>query len=177
MRKILKVTLAAVAGVALIIGVGGFLVSPKWTVTRTRVIPAPAERIHAFVGDLATWPAWNAFEQGDPKMSIALGTPSSGEGAVRSWKSEKLGNGSQVLTMCDPAKGVRFDLTIEGFAPFEGWVLYEPADGGTRLTWTDSGDVGSNPLMRWMTLFMDGMLGPELDKTMAALEREVTAKK
>jgi hypothetical protein len=70
-----------------------------------------------------------------------------------------------------------FRLEMEGFEPFEGIFAYERTAAGTRVTWTDRGDVGGNPLMRWMALAMDPMMGPTFEKGLADLEAAAKAAK
>lgn len=176
MKKFRKVTAFVVVGLALVIVVGGLLLSPAWHVARSRVIPAPSAAIHPYVEDLAKWPSWSPFEKQDPAMEIEVSTPSSGVGARRSWKSESMGNGTQTITKSDPAKGVTFDLQMEGFPVFQGEFAYEAASGGTKVTWTDRGDVGGNPIHRWFALFSDSLMGDTFDQGLADLETAVLAK-
>src|SRR5207249_4772718 len=115
------------------------------------------------------------FEEEDPNIKITIDGPSSGVGAKRSWKSDKVGNGSQTIVASDPAHGMKFDLEIEGFPTFQGEFVYEPVAGGTKVTWTDKGDVGGSPINRWFAKMMDGMMGSTFDKGLADLEAAVVA--
>ncbi|MFX7894998.1 SRPBCC family protein, partial [Acinetobacter baumannii] len=45
-----------------------------------------------------------------------------------------------------------------------------PRDGGTKVSWSMDGDMGRNPLNRWMGLFMDRMVGPDFDAGLANLK-------
>ena len=142
------------------------------------MIAASAADIHPYVEDLAKWPLWSPFDKEDPAIVIDLGTPSRGVGAKRSWRSEKMGNGSMEVLRSDPATGVAFTLTMEGgFEPFEVTFGYAPEPGGTRVTWTDHGDLGSNPIHRWFGVLMDGMVGGMFEKGLADLETVVVAKR
>jgi hypothetical protein len=175
MRKFLKVT-AIVVGVLLVVLVAGaYLVPAKWEVTRSRVVPAAPGAIHAYVADFAKWPAWSPFDHEDPEMRITVGATSAGVGAQRSWTSETMGNGSQTIVAADAAKGMACDLAIEGFPTFRVEFAYEPVAGGTKVTWTDRGESGMNPLHRWFTLLMEPMLGPTFEKGLANLEAAVVA--
>ena len=40
-------------------------------------------------------------------------------------------------------------------------------DGDTQVTWTMDMDLGMNPVFRVMGLFMDGMIGPNLELGLA----------
>ena len=177
MKKALKIAAWVVVVLLVVVFGGGLLLSPKWEVSRSRVIAAPPAAIHAYVGDFAKWPAWSPFEHQDPAIVIDCPPPSSGVGAKRSWKSEKVGNGSQTIVASDPAKGMTFRLDIEGFPPFDGVFDYEPVAGGTKVTWTDRGDAGGNPINRWFSKLMGPMMGTTFEKGLADLDAAVTAKK
>jgi carbon monoxide dehydrogenase subunit G len=177
MKKFLMIAAWVVGSLVVIVVGGGLLLSPRWEVERSRVIAAPPEAIHPHVDDLAKWPAWSPFEKQDPAMTIEIGTPSSGVGARRSWKSESMGNGSQTIVASDPKKGVAFDLQMEGFPVFRGEFAFEPAEGGTKVTWSDRGDVGGNPIHRWFALFSDSLMGETFDKGLADLETAVLTKR
>lgn len=41
---------------------------------------------------------------------------------------------------------------------------------GTRVTWTMNGDMGANLLYRWMTLFVDRMVGKDFEAGLANLK-------
>jgi hypothetical protein len=176
-RKALKIALWVVAVLLVVVFGGGMLLSPKWEVTRSRVIAAKPEAIHAYVGDLAKWPQWSPFDHEDPAMVIECGQPSAGVGARRSWRSESMGNGSQTIVTSDPAKGLKLLLEIEGFPSFDVEFAYEPSAGGTNVTWTDRGDAGGNPINRWFAVMMGPMLGSTFEKGLADLDAAVVAKK
>ena len=40
----------------------------------------------------------------------------------------------------------------------------------TRVTWTMNGDMGSNPLFRWMALGADRMVGKDFEAGLANLK-------
>ena len=49
--------------------------------------------------------------------------------------------------------------------------IFDRVDGkATRVTWTMNGDMGGNPVYRWMGLFMDKMVGPDFDAGLANLK-------
>jgi len=53
----------------------------------------------------------------------------------------------------------------------EGDLLLAPAGSGTRVTWTNRGDVGRNPLKRYLAMAMDRMVGPDFEAGLANLKR------
>ena len=38
-----------------------------------------------------------------------------------------------------------------------------PDGSGTRVTWTNEGDMGANPVNRYFGLMMDSMVGPDFE--------------
>jgi hypothetical protein len=176
MKTWMKVTGCVVLGLVVVVVGGGFLISPKWEVVRSRVIPAKPAEIHAYVGDFAKWPVWSPFEKEDPEMVITVGEKTTGVGAKRSWKSDKAGNGTQTITASDPETGASFLLEMEGWEGFHADIVYQPVKDGTRVTWCDRGDMGANPIFRWMGLFMDGMVGKAFEEGLANLETAVAKK-
>jgi hypothetical protein len=44
-----------------------------------------------------------------------------------------------------------------------GQLRLEPAGAGTRVTWTNEGDMGTNPVNRYFGLFMDRLVGPDFE--------------
>ncbi len=48
-------------------------------------------------------------------------------------------------------------------------VLLAPAGGAMRVAWSNEGEVGANPLMRWFVAFMDRMMGPDFEAGLADL--------
>lgn len=172
--KWLKITGGVVLGIILIVVVGGFLISPEWSVTRSVVINADAAAIHPHVNSLKAWEAWSPFEKSDPSIKITYGDQVEGVGASRSWTSDQ-GPGTQTIKTSDPAKGITFEVTMEGFNPIEGIVVYEKVEGGTKVTWTDQGNTGGNPFFRWFGLMMEGMLGPMLESGLTDLKAAAEA--
>ena len=44
-----------------------------------------------------------------------------------------------------------------------GEIKLEPAGQGTRVTWTNQGDVGSNPINRYFAQVMDRLVGSDFE--------------
>jgi hypothetical protein len=53
-----------------------------------------------------------------------------------------------------------------------GVFVLAPVDGGqVRVTWSDAGSVGGNPVHRWFALFIDRIVGPSFEQGLAKLKR------
>lgn len=169
--KALKVLLIVVAALLAVLLAGGLLLSPKFNVSRTVTVNAPADRIYPLVADPHAWRQWSAWNQRDPAMAIEYSGPASGPGAVWAWKSKSQGDGRMTFTTAEPARRLGYELFFPDFGTTStGEFRFEPNGGGTQVTWTMDGDMGRNPLYRWMGLFMNKMVGPDFDAGLAQLK-------
>jgi len=169
--KLLKWIAIAIAALIAVIYIGGMLLSPKFTVTRSVEIAAPADKIYPLVATPREWKRWSVWNQRDPAMQISYAGPESGPGAVWEWKSKSEGDGRMTMTAAEPGKRIGYELYFPDFGTTSsGDFRFEPAGSGTRVSWTMNGDMGGNPLFRWMTLFADGMVGADFEAGLAKLK-------
>ena len=169
--KLLKVLVIALFALLLIVGIGGLLLSSKYTVTRTATINAAPEKIYALIADPRGWKQWSAWNQRDLAMAIEYSGPASGPGAVWAWKSKSQGDGRMTFTTAEPPKRVAYELYFPDFNTTSTGDFRLDANGGaTQVTWSMDGDMGHNPMYRWMGLFMDKMVGPDFDAGLANLK-------
>jgi uncharacterized protein YndB with AHSA1/START domain len=169
--KALKLLLIALVALGLLVGVGGLLISPKFTVSRTLTINAPPDKIYALIADPRGWKAWSAWNQRDPAMAIEYSGPASGAGAVWAWKSKSQGDGRMNFTTAEAPKRLGYELFFPDFGTTSTGDFRLDANGGaTQVTWAMNGDMGTNPVYRWMGLFMDRMVGPDFDAGLANLK-------
>jgi uncharacterized protein YndB with AHSA1/START domain len=169
--KILKWLLIVVLALLAVFIVGGYLLPPKFTVSRSVTINAPADKVYGLVASPRAWKQWSAWNQRDPNMQIEYSGPDSGTGAKWSWQSKKEGSGTMTFTATDPARKVAFDLYFPDVGTTsQGQLDFVPDNTSTKVTWTMNGDMGGNPMYRWMALFMDRMVGPDFETGLANLK-------
>ena len=169
--KVIKWVLGVVLALALVLLVGGMMLSPKFTVLRSVTINAPPEKVYALVAEPRAWKAWSVWNQRDPGMEITYSGPPSGAGAAWAWKSKTEGDGKMTFTAADPNKRVAYDLYFPDFGTTsKGDLTFTPAGHGTLVRWAMNGDMGSNPLFRWFALFADGMVGKDFEGGLAGLK-------
>ena len=134
-------------------------------------ISAPPEKIYALVADPRGWQQWSAWNRRDPAMAIEYSGPASGSGAVWAWKSKSQGDGRMTFTNAEPPERLGYELFFPDFGTTStGDFRLEANGGATQVTWTMNGDMGGNPVYRWMGLFMDRMVGPDFDAGLANLK-------
>ena len=180
MRKKLLVAATALLGTLTLVLVGAMIfVSPEWEVSRSRVVQAPNTRVHATVADLHGWPDWTAWKrEGDPEATWSFEGAPAGAGAVMRWNGPRFGQGRLTLVRADPATGVEYEMVMESNEDMtiEGTIRYEPVEGGTRVTWTDRGSLGWNPILRLFKPIATGTLGGMLEQGLEGLAERVETK-
>ncbi len=177
MKKLLLIALSLIVLlVAAFVLVGLFL--PKdYDVSRTAVINATPEEIHALVGDLERWPEFMPWEEGDPTIETKI-VKSTGADASQTWTGNS-GNGTLTFFESDPATGIGYEMLIDKWDPSKGYLNYEALeDGTTRVTWRMEGNISTPIIGPYFAASMDAMVGPMfhqgLQRLKSILETEDT---
>ncbi|MEO7244891.1 MAG: SRPBCC family protein [Rubrivivax sp.] len=171
--KLMRGLLIALAVLALLVITGALLLPQTFVVTRRVQVAAPVATVYALVDDPREWKRWAVWNQRDPDMQMSYSGPPRGAGAGWAWQSASEGNGSMRFTAAEPGRRVAYELRVaDADAPSTGELLFEPANGGTRVHWTMHGDAGSSLLFRWAGVFADALIGPDFAAGLANLRAE-----
>lgn len=171
MWTLLKWTVIALVTLVLLLFAGGYALSPKFSVTRSTTIAAPAKKVYALIADPREWKRWTVWNQRDPAMQISYSGPPSGIGAAWAWQSKSEGDGKVTFTAAEANRRLAYDLYFPDFGTTAAGALDLAAAGaGTQVTWRMNGDMGSNPLFRWLALFGDRMVGPDFEAGLTNLK-------
>ena len=69
-----------------------------------------------------------------------------------------------MLFPVQPATLARYRLTfVDMNMVSTGGLTLSPEGPGTRVSWTNEGDVGNSMMGRWFVPFMDRMMGPDFE--------------
>ncbi len=169
-----KLLIALVICVVALLAVG-FLISGEYDVKRTITINASPEDIYPHVTTLKQWPKWTVWNTDKyPDMKIEYAGERSGVGAMYSWTGETSGDGNMEITTADEFDKVEWTLAFEGFDPSQGFCTMTMVENNmTRVEFGMKGSMGSNPLMKLMSLSMDSMMGSEFDQCLTGLKKLV----
>jgi len=168
--------------IALLLPVVWLLVSlflpSRYRVERALLMKTTAGAVLTRINTLKTWPEWTAWTVAKyPDMRISFSGPEAGVGATYSWQGKSTGHGTLKITRSDPEKGIGYDLDFEnGKYLSRGAILLEPAGDAVKVTWSNEGDLGWNPVSRYFGLLMDRMMGPDFEEGLRNLKREVESK-
>jgi hypothetical protein len=177
MKKALKVTGLALGGLFVLVTGVGFCLPQSIRVERSVMVHASSQDVYPLIANFKQgWPAWDPFQNEVDDMRMAYSGPEEGVGAKQSWESAKMGDGHMELTEADPSRGVVYDLRLmhDSFR-LKGSLICSPAEGGTKVTWTDDVEYGASPYRRYMGLMVKKPIGDAFDKGLAALKTKAEA--
>lgn len=170
--KILKRIVIFLTVLAVGLAVVGFLLPAQYHVERSLTVNAPPEKVFALAASFKTWEDWTAWNlQLDPTLKRSITGPDAAVGSTMSWDGKKTGDGVMTLTKVTAPKEFAYDLAFQnGSFKSVGTMTFQSSGDGTLVTWTDAGDMGGNPFLRWVGLAIDKMIGPDFEKGLAGLK-------
>ena len=169
--KFLQWTLATIGALVLLIVAAGFFLPSSFSVQRSIEINAQPRKVYDLIVEPRKWKEWSVWTKRDPNMHIDYSGPPFGMGAKWSWASKSEGSGTMEFTRVSPDQFVDYSLNFADFnMRSTGSMRLEPAGNATRVTWTNSGDVGGNPLKHYLAIMMDRMVGPDFEAGLANLK-------
>lgn len=172
--KVLKRILLILVAIIVLLVIVSFFLPSSYSITRTTVMKAAPEAVFDQFNDFNNWRQWNTFDDMYKEIQYTTSDPSSGVGAKQSWVANKNEKGEMTIVKSDPPKAMEFTIAFEGFDdPMYGYVNFEAVPEGTKVTWTDKGNMGNNPLYKYMGLFMDNMMGSNMEKSFENIRRVV----
>jgi hypothetical protein len=175
MVRFLRLLVLGTGLLVVVIVVVGLFMPRSWSVERTRVVRAPAERVQAEVADLHTWEHWTPWSTSrDASLVVTFDGPPAGTGARMSWEGQRLGFGD--LTLLAAERGVEYEIAFRGVDQrTRGAILIEPDPAGARVTWRDGGELGWNPMMRLFAPVLEAKLGQDFEAGLGRLALRVEA--
>lgn len=173
MKKSVKISLALAAVLATPFIVALFVRGP-YSVQREIVIEKPQEEVFRYISHLKNQDRYNIWAMADPAMTKTYTGTDGTVGFVYAWSSDEAGKGEMEIKHIIPNE--RLDLEIRfaeplatvGQTPFITEAL---SANSTRVIWSMS---GTNPYpLNLMHLFMDSMLGKDLETSLLKLKTEL----
>ena len=169
--KFIQWALAVLGILVLSIVAAGFFLPSHFDVSRSIAIDASADRVYDLIADPRLWKGWSVWHRRDPAMDVTYSGPPFGQGAKWSWKSKSEGSGNMEFTRVEPNKRVDYSLFLPDLnLKSTGTFTVDGSGKGTRVTWTNGGDVGTNPLKHYLAWKMDLLEGPDFEAGLANLK-------
>lgn len=170
-KKILIVVLILIA----IPFVIALFVKNDYAVTREITVNKPKAVVFDYVKHIKNQSAYNAWLLADPNVKEEYAGTDGTVGFVGTWKGNSdVGSGEQEITKI--AEGSRIDTELRFKEPMEstGYAFMatdEIDPSTTKVTWGMQGR--STYPLNFMNLFMDSMIGNNLEKGLQGLKNEV----
>ncbi len=147
-----------------------------YTVERSIDITAPASEIYGRIVDLHRWQSWSPWEDLDPELERTYSGADEGIGAVYEWSgNRKAGAGRMEIVAVVPDEHATIDLSF--LKPFKSQSTITFAIGGSgdakTVVWTLNGDHTLLSKIFGLIRPMDKLVGPDFERGLANLEREV----
>lgn len=138
------------------------------------MIDKPPSLIFAEINDLRRFVVWSPWSEIDAETKYTYGG-GVGEGSYMKWSSESrmVGTGSMTIVRSVENREVHEELLFgDAEVPSMVSFILSPVEDGTRITWTMEGDLGWNPVSRWMGfLFIRHGVSENYKKGMENLEK------
>ena len=177
MKTLKKIFLWIVIVLAVLVIVA-FLLPKSYHVESNTLMANNKSLIYNLTSNLNKWDLWSPWKQADTLAVYELIGPDGQVGTTRKWDGKTIGNGQMTLTQLVPGELVGYDLSFQhGKYQSKGKITIETVGDSAKVTWIDEGDLGNNPLSRYMGLFMGRMLIPDFNKGLAKLKRVVNERK
>ncbi|MBK7877094.1 MAG: SRPBCC family protein [Planctomycetes bacterium] len=143
-----------------------------WTSERSLVVPAPPERVHAWLDDLEHWPAILAAD-GGPPLAPKYGPKTRGAGADFEAEGPQ-GKWTLAIVASDVRQGLDYRVGFQGGSnSIDGTVRFAAEAGGTRVTLHEGGEVGWGPIERFLRGMIEKGHAEELGRRLERLAREL----
>jgi len=164
---------------AIIIAATGFLLPRKVSVERKLVMNASPRSIFEQINTLKNWVKWSPWHRMDTTMQLSFTGLETGAGASYNWISvnKNVGSGSLTIIASVPNDSLVMLMDYGANGKSTGKFLLVKENQNTRVTWCVESDLGMNPISRWFGLFLDCMVGPDLEKGLLNLDQLLTENK
>lgn len=175
--KVLKKILLVIAIIIAIPLLAAIFIPKDYKVNRSVTIDRPATEVFQYVKLQKNQDHYNKWVMADPAMQKNYRGNDGDVGFVYAWDSKTMGKGEQEIKSITEGKEVTTELRFE--KPMESvgiaTITTEPvSQSHTRVAWTMK---GRSPYpFNLMNLFMDGMLGSDMESSLALLKNQLESK-
>ena len=173
--KILKWFTIFVGSLFVLIMIGQFILPTTYRVERGIEVNAPVDSVFKAVVNLHEFLKWNPWSAREPQAKNTITGSGDEVGSTWEWQGAKIGKGSQTISEIIPEQIIRAHLrfteegrTIESDLEWR----FIPQGESTKVIWANYGNLDIF-LGAYYGLFLDSMLGPDLEEGLSNLKRYV----
>ena len=177
MKTLIKIFYWLAGFIAVLILIA-FLLPKTYKVERSIFVKSNPDVIYGLTSNFTQWHLWVAWTKELDSTAVFEMKGEAGQvGTSWAWNGKKMGEGVMVSSELIPGKLVAYDLAFNhGKYKSKGKILIEKQGDSCKVSWFDEGDLGYNPMLRYMGLFMGKMMGPDFEKGLAKLKTVAEAR-
>lgn len=171
--EIIKGILLVIVGLIVLALVAALFVSKEYSIKREITVNKPSQEVYDYVKFVRNQEHYSKWVMMDPGAKKESKGTDGAVGFVYAWDSQmkEVGKGEEEIVGLDNGRKVK--LEIRFIKPFESTAFTEMntdalSANQTKVTWEMSGT--SKYPMNLMNMFMDGMLGGDLEKSLQTLK-------
>ena len=152
--KLFKI-FAGIMGFFALVFVVSLFFPRTYKIEKTTVVNMPVQETYNYLNNVRNWADWSPWNTDlDSSMVFFLSQSTEGKGAAQYFRGGLVGLGRFRIVESIPNESIAYDLYIDmgegSFMSISQKFILKPLDGKTQLTWVDAGDVGLNPLYRFL---------------------------
>ncbi len=154
--KLFKVYLIIALIVGAFVGISRFF-SPSYRVQETIVVNKPIDQTFAYMSNMKNWEQWSLWNKTLDSTLFIFYTPKADSlGARQYLAGELIGKGFIEINQYVASHYLGYRMTLrEGEITANGAFEFTDISGTqTQIAWIDSGNVGNNPIKRYMIPFV-----------------------
>ncbi len=123
-----------------------------YKIEKSTVVNRSIQQTYDYLNHIENWSDWSPWNTNvDSSMVFFYSKNKSGIGAAQYFRGGLIGNGSFRIIQSVPNEKITYRLSInEGAMAINQTFEFKMLGNHTQLTWVDEGDVGMNPLYRFM---------------------------
>lgn len=172
--KILKKILIGLIGLIVLLLIVAIFLPGEYTVTRTGEVNRPKQEVLDYVKSLKNQEQYSVWVMEDPKIQLTYTGVDGNVGSSASWKSEKMGIGSQTVTAISDS---RVDVDLNFIEPMEDQpkasMTVEAVDANkSKITCTFYGKA-PYPKGRLSSLIGRYFVGDAYEKNLANIKKNL----
>jgi len=173
--KIVYAILIVIAALIALVLIIALFVKKEYTVEREVTINKPVPEVFDYVSRIKKQVEFNVWVQADPNLKQEFIGTDGTVGFINKWNgNKKAGEGEQEITGLVPNE--RLDMALRFKRPMESkatayFITKEAGNNSTVVTW---GMNGRSPYpMNFMNLFIDSMLGMDMETSLNNLKNNI----
>ena len=169
----IKITLIALAVAMLAVLAYAATQPDAYTVSRSTLINAPADKLHAIINTPREFEKWSPYSPKDPQMKNTYSGPASGVGARNEFAgNNQVGQGSvEIIRSTAPSEVAMRLIMVKPFAA-DNEVIYslKPQSAGTQVTWAMTAKNPYFAKVIGVFINMDKMIGGDFEEGLQKLK-------